>query len=186
MSKNENMPVKEIPIWKQRYSPNTVAYDFEFKFQGWWASKETAEDYKAIVREDFEKKLENYMASAYSDLQLEKKTKFTKPKDTEKLKWLVAWNEGATIPEIANCFSRSQDAIDDGIDELLKFDLPKRKGKKGRKKHRIVSQERLAEIKAIEIGENLLENWPKKYPFLSVILSIVYACIHLLSHLLSK
>jgi hypothetical protein len=156
MSKNEDIPVKEIPILKRRYTPDTIADDFVFKSQGWWASKETAEECKAIVREEFEEKLKNYMASAHLYLDLDRKTKFTKPKDPEKLKWLVAWNEGSTIPEIADCFCRSQDTIDDGIDELLKFDLPKRKGKRGRKKHRIVTKERLAEIKALEIGENLL------------------------------
>jgi hypothetical protein len=78
MSKNEAIPVKEIPILKREYSPDTIAYDFVFKFQGWWASKETAEDYKAIVREELEKALEKYMASAHLDLDLDRKTKFTR------------------------------------------------------------------------------------------------------------
>lgn len=158
MSKNNEIPIKEIPIWARNYDPEIKSSEFVFNFRDWQASKQDAEDYEEELRQAFEEHLTAHLSYTYSNLHLDEQTKFTKPKDFENIKWLIAWNEGASIKQIANCFHKSPSTIDSRIDALKAYNLPKRIGQRGRNKQVIISDERLAEIKAIEIDENLLEN----------------------------
>lgn len=105
----------------------------------------------------FEIELENYFQRVGFDLELNKKTRITKPDDPDydSIKWLIAWNEGASMQEIANCFYKHPYTIKDGLKKLTAYDLPRRTGSPGKKKQSLISELRLLEIKKIKLGENL-------------------------------
>jgi UDP-3-O-[3-hydroxymyristoyl] glucosamine N-acyltransferase len=69
--------------------------------------------------------------------------------DMESMKWLIAWNEGATYAQIAEYFYRQPATIIAGIHGLKKYELPIRVRKSGRRES-TVSIERLAEIHAVK------------------------------------
>lgn len=136
----------EIPILDVH---SLKAYPFGFEFDGWDAGDEDIKDYKRRITESFQSALQRYFQNIGSQSDLRNTKRITKPTDPdfESTKWLIAWNEGATKSEIAEIFNRSTETIKDGIEELLQYALPKRIGTAGRKKHRLVSKERLLEIR---------------------------------------
>jgi hypothetical protein len=130
---------------------------FDFEFGGWVPGDETKEKYERRLRAHFEIDLENHFQFWGRHLKLDKgrlysKKGVTKPKDPDfdSVKWLLAWNEGATYPQIARCFGRSQTTIKSAMKVLASYDLPVRVGKPGRMKNPIISDDRLEKIKSIK------------------------------------
>jgi len=155
-SENSKIEISEIQV-RQLKLRSLAATPFNFSFNGWLAGDETKENYEKRVEEMFEIELENYFQRVGFDLELNKKTRITKPNDPDydSIKWLLAWNEGASMQEIANCFYKHPYTIKDGLKKLTDYDLPKRIGSPGKKKHSLISESRLLEIKEIKLGENL-------------------------------
>lgn len=125
------------------------AEEFTFRTDGWWAYKESPGAYLERTIDECKKQLSEYLINSHNYLNLAKMTHITKPKDPdfESIFWLIAWNEGATYPQIARCFNRSRYTIKDGTNNLKAFDLPKRIGRQGRMKIVVVTTERLTQIR---------------------------------------
>jgi hypothetical protein len=149
-SNNPDVELSEIEIGFLNVR-SLAAFPFEFQFNGWLAGDEEKEEYEKRLIKSFKSELQRYFHSVSNHFDLDEKKRITKPivPDFESIKWLIAWNEGATQPEIADFFCKSKPAIDSGIDRLLGYNLPKREGKRGRKKQ-LFSRERLSKIKAIK------------------------------------
>ncbi len=152
-SKDPNLKISEIKV-ESFYARSLAGFPFEFKFDGWLAGDETKEDYEKRLKASFESELESYFQVLAGGFDLRNTKRITKPKDPdfESIKWLIAWNESATYPQIAKFFGRATVTIENGIDLIVKnFDLPKRTGVKGRKKTTLISENSLSQIKAAKI-----------------------------------
>lgn len=151
-SQDENLPTKDLKLWGRTHPRRLQSYEFKFQSEGWWAKNEKAEEFKKRVTKEFKSVLDNYIYASSNYLHLANKLHATRPKDPDytSIYWLIAWNEGATFPQIAECFNATIDTIKDGLNALKLFDLPKRQDKPGRKgKYLSVSEERIQEIRKI-------------------------------------
>ena len=159
---NETLPVENIELFLPQVYRKLQADKFTFEMEGWWAGKISAKEYEKQVLAKLKKSLPEYFHKAYKDLDLADKKQVTKPKDPtyKGIYFLLAWNEGATNPQIAECFAEFYkrnplgDDIKDATNALTAFTLPKRVDKPGRKSSFTVSDERLNFIKKVLI-ENL-------------------------------
>ncbi|MFV0388104.1 MAG: hypothetical protein ACK5NT_05055 [Pyrinomonadaceae bacterium] len=64
---------------------------FEFNARGWHIGEETAKDYKRGITEYFKKKFEEYLDDVYRWNDLDSVKKVTRPKEYDRIKWLVQW-----------------------------------------------------------------------------------------------
>lgn len=87
---NPDLKVSEIEVgyFQER---SLAAFPFEFKFNGWLAGDEDKEDYQKRLTESFQTALENYFQSVGHQFNLEEIKKSTKPRDYDRVKWLVRW-----------------------------------------------------------------------------------------------
>ena len=137
--------------------PSLITLPFEFRFPEWYPGEESREDYERRMRRSFDSEVERFIQDNGRRLNLDRSkddgnTVATKPIDTEFewLRWLMAWNEGATYQQIADVFSKEWQSIRNGISRLRAFDLPVRKGQSGRRPTS-VTRERVQEIRAVQI-----------------------------------
>lgn len=154
-SEGANMFADPVPHLIQ---PSLYTFPFEFKFTEWLPGEESKEDYEARLNEAFQTAVDNFFHDNGRRLGLDRSKDVgakgvTRPIDPEFewLKWLIAWNEGATYQQIADTFSKEWQSIRNGITRLKEFDLPIRKGQPGRRTTPSVSQERLDEIRSVRI-----------------------------------
>lgn len=145
-SQNSGLETKDVEIGIKDYNYANTFYDpFEFKAGGWWVAEqgETAIQYKARVTKEFEKKLEQYITEASSDLKLNELSKYTRPPSFTSVLWLAnciikSWNSEQVLekffPEIAVnktkdkasflTFENKIKYIKSEIRKLKKFNLP--------------------------------------------------------------
>ena len=155
-SKQADSPILKIQVpFLQRRSLYTDS--FRFEMPSWFPGDETREQYEKRLKENLESKLESHFQFWGKNLNLDranpdsiKRITRRKDPDFESTKWLICWNEGATYPQIASCFHRAVDTIQDGIRDLKSYDLPVRVGTRGRKKSLEVGNKRLEEIRSME------------------------------------
>lgn len=160
-TKNPDLSVKEIKLILPNESRELQGDMFHFRRRGWWAGGETAKNYEKYILSEIKKELEQYFYTAQGSLRLDNQTQVTKPNDQtfKGIYYLIAWNEGATNPQIAEIFSAFNkvklfgDDVKNTIKELKKFGLPKRSDRSGRKYMSPVSNDRL-----IFIRDSLIEN----------------------------
>lgn len=137
--------------------PSLFSFPFEFRFTEWLPGEEAKEEYEARLNQAFQTAVDNFFQDNGRRLGLDRSKDggvkgVTKPIDPEFewLKWLIAWNEGATYQQIARAFAKEWQSIRNGITRLKDFDLPIRKGLPGRRSLS-VTRERLEQIKGIQI-----------------------------------
>jgi hypothetical protein len=149
MSKDENVRINEIAIYPLIYE-RLSSEIFEFRFREWYLAEEDVDDYEKRLRREFEKKLSKHLSNTFTSLKLEQRKSFGRPQDFENIKWLIAWNEGATKNQIADFFCKSTETINTRINALEAYNLPILKKTPGRKMS--LSEKRLKKIKKVEIG----------------------------------
>lgn len=76
----------ELPVLNLR---SLIALPFEFKFEGWESGEERREDYEKRLKQGFENQLIGYFQDTSSFLNLQNIKSVSKPKDFERVKWLV-------------------------------------------------------------------------------------------------
>ena len=130
-----NLTVSEIEVGYLQVR-SLDAFPFEFRFDGWSAGGKKKEDYEKRLRESFESSLEKYFQSVGRHLNLDEKTKSTRPNDFDRVKWLVWWNfRLKTKHEILDAIyderfkngkdkSPDPDTIDKAFKEFKTYGLP--------------------------------------------------------------
>lgn len=160
LKKLNKIPInKEIFIPQRKYISETWMYDFSFRYEGWRASKVKAEDYRKKIIEEFVKELAIYFDSAHRHLRLDQKANLTRQRRFDNLKYLIAWNEGATRAQIAEVFCVSTETVKTETNELKEYNLPIRKGEQGKKKTLKTSKDRLKEIKDLDIRSYIANDY---------------------------
>ncbi|CAN5564056.1 hypothetical protein BH10ACI1_BH10ACI1_10840 [soil metagenome] len=133
-SEDANVKVSEMGIYFLQ-ARSLAADPFEFKFNGWLAGDESREDYEQRLREQFETELKNYFNHIHQWLGLDKQKRPTRPKDYDRVKWLVRWtvqnwSKDDILYEISLSDSETKvsdiSSIDKAFREFKKYDLPVR------------------------------------------------------------
>ncbi len=177
MSIDETVLDDSIPIYPTEYEREFSVDIFKFVFPGWEASEETAEEYIERAVQGFQHHLAVEMDyTANSRHSFKKRTKKTKTKGThhkrtdkkteikeeappppfESIKWLIAWNEGATHELIGRVFNQKQRNIKAMLESLPdEFNLPRQVGKRGQRKSTIS----VARVQQIKDSQNRTENY---------------------------
>lgn len=153
-------------IFLRRATRRLQGMRFTFETDGWWAGKESAQDYQARVTAEVAAQLYVYLRGICVQYDLNNMVKITRPPDPdfEYIYWLIAWNEGASKKEIGDKFGRSPETIDSALPVLKQYGLPVRIGKPGRPGRSPARLERVAEIHRIFVeslqkrGEDLSQN----------------------------
>lgn len=147
--------VADVPFLQGRSLETETFY---FQFKPWFPGEESKEDYESRLDEAFMAAKRRFFRDNGQRLSLDRSKaggakSVTKPGDPEfeSLRWLIAWNEGATYRQIAEVFFKEEQSIRNGIGRLKIYELPIRKGKPGRPKSPKVSLDRVREIRAFEI-----------------------------------
>ncbi len=134
--------------------PSLYTDTFEFKFDEWYPGSESREDYEVRINRAFGEALDNFFQYHGRSLNLDRSRDdsvkaVTRPIDPgfEAVRWLIAWNEGATYEQIASEFDKEEEkTVRRGIRNLSSFELPVRKGR-SKVVDRPITQKRLHKIR---------------------------------------
>jgi hypothetical protein len=126
---------------------------FSFRYEAWYPGVESRKRYEERLRSCFETAFRDHLEfwGRYLDLDRWRpgqRKAVTRDLDQklESVKWLIAWNEGASYEQISDVFGRSGEGVKSGIRRLRAYDLPICRHRRRNQ----VPNERLEEIKAVE------------------------------------
>ena len=134
-SNNPNLKGSEVEVGCLQVR-SLEAFPFTFKFDGWVAGDEEKEKYEKRLRESFESAVEGYFQQVGDYFELEKIKKVSRPKDYDRVKWLVRWtvqdwSKEQIQEEIELEFQNKGiekyidiSTIDKAFRQFKKFDLP--------------------------------------------------------------